>query len=429
MEIVAEFPIVGVGASAGGITALKSLLLDVSAKPNFALVLLQHFQPGQSSHLTDLVSTWTSMPTCEATEGLRPVCNSVYVAKPDEVLTIEQGIFRTKPAEGGARRAGIDTIDSFFESLATDYGPQAIAVVLSGTGTDGTAGAISIKQAGGIVIVQAPLTAMYQEMPIGVIACGAADYILPVGAISKQLVECASPSYVRPASSTSWAAGVTKSLDAIVGMIGRQAGFDYSDYKATPLLWRIRQRMDARRVDTFEDYETLLRGDPAELEALINGIPIHVTEFFHDPEAWDILGCDVLRPLIEDCPAHTPIRVWTPACATGEEAYSVAMLLSEYASAAQKPIDFRVFATDVSPEIVARASRGLFSETALRSVPPERRSRFFYQIDNTAYCVKKVLREKMVFAPQNLLADPPFSGLDLVTCRNLMIYLQTDAAK
>jgi two-component system, chemotaxis family, CheB/CheR fusion protein len=217
------------------------------------------------------------------------------VASPDDVLTLETGLFRTRPVEGGNRRPGIDTIDAFLESLAQDSGSRSIAVIFSGTGADGAAGAICIKQAGGVVFVQDPVTAMHDNMPRAVIARGAADYILPVNGIATQLVLCASPTYTRPQNPVSWTGEVTKTLDEIVGLIRKQAGFDLSGYKATPLLWRIQQRMDFRRVQSFEDYESLLRDDPAELEALIRGIPIHVSEFFRDPAAWEVLGSDVSR--------------------------------------------------------------------------------------------------------------------------------------
>jgi two-component system CheB/CheR fusion protein len=265
-------------------------------------------------------------------------------------------------------------------------------------------------------------------MPKAVITRGVADYVLPVGAIPQQLIACAATSYTPPDSNAVWTSNVSRTLDRILEFIRKQVGFDLSGYKPSPLLWRIQQRMDLRRVRTFEDYLSLLLDDPAELEALVRGIPIHVTEFFRDPDAWDVLSRDVLAPLVRESMPATGIRAWTPACSTGEEAYSVAMLLSEHAEKAVRPVDFQIFATDASPEIVARAGRGVFSEKVARSISPERKSQFLYAVDG-AYRVKRTLRNKMVFAPQDLLADPPFTGLDLVTCRNLLIYLEPDAAK
>jgi two-component system CheB/CheR fusion protein len=420
------FPIVGIGASAGGIAALQSFFKALPADLNLALVIIQHLLHGQPSHLVELIARWTSMAVRGASDGVTLQRDSVYIASPDDVLTLEQGVFRTRPVEGGRRRPGIDTIDAFFESLAAECGPNAIAVVLTGNGNDGTAGALRINQAGGMVLVQDPVTAMYDGMPLAVIASGAVDHILPIGAIAQELVRAAAPSYVRPKSPTTSTGAIGATLDTIIGLIQKQAGFDLSGYKTTPLLWRIQQRMDTRRVRSFQDYEALLRDDPAELEALIHCIPIHVTEFFRDAEAWDALAHDVLKPLISDREPSKPIRVWSPACASGEEAYSVAMLLSELLRHPTMPVDFQVFATDASPEVLAHASRGVFSEKAVKSLTSDRNVRFFYTVAGTCR-VKRSLREKMVFAPQDLLADPPFTNLDLVTCRNLLIYLNPEA--
>ncbi|MGF6545250.1 CheR family methyltransferase [Paraburkholderia youngii] len=420
--------VVGIGASAGGIEAMYCLLQALPAEPALALVVVQHQLPGGSDELVNLVSKWTLLPVRAANNGERPEPNHVYVAGSDDVLTLEGGLFRTRPVDGGSRRPGIDTIDAFLESLAQDRGSHALAAILCGTGTDGAAGAICVKRAGGVVLVQDPVTTMNDSMPRAVISRGAADYILPVGEIAKQLLRCASPAYVRPANEVAWTGEITRTLDEIVGLIRKQAGFDLGGYKATPLLWRIQQRMDLRRTESFGDYESLLRDDPAELEALIRGIPIHVTEFFRDAPAWDVLRHEVIEPMLSERRASDVVRAWTPACATGEEAYSVAMLLHEHAEKTGRPIDFQVFATDASPEIVARASRGAFSSDALKNVSSARQQKFFYSTDGN-WRVKRHLREKMVFAPQDLLLDPPFRNLDLVTCRNLLIYLDPEAVK
>ena len=285
-------------------------------------------------------------------------------------MTLENGVFRTRPVESGSRRPGNDTIDAFFESLATELGDRAIAVVLTGTGSDGAAGALRIKQAGGIVLVQDPATAMYDGMPLAVIGCGAADQILPIGALAEELVKAGSPDYVRSRSPAGWTQGIAATLDKITGLIRSQAGFDLSGYKETPLLWRIQQRMDVRRVRSFQDYEALLGDDPAELETLIRGIPIHVTEFFRDPQAWEVLEKDVLGPLLRDSERPGPLRVWTPACASGQEAYSVAMLVSEAIERADPSMDFQVFATDASAEILARASRASSPRPQSSRCPP-----------------------------------------------------------
>jgi two-component system, chemotaxis family, CheB/CheR fusion protein len=418
--------VVGIGASAGGITALQSLFCSLRSRPNLTFVVIQHLGRGKPSRLVQLLSQWATLPVHQAIDGERPKRGHVYVANPDDVLMLDRGVFRTRSAEGAQRRAGLDTIDAFFESLAQECGSQAIGVVLSGSGADGASGALCIKRSGGVVIVQDPLTAMHNSMPRAAIAHGAADYVLPLGEIMQQLLRCASPAYVRAESSASQAADLTRILDGILELVRKQAGFDLSGYKPTPLFWRLQKRMDVRRVARFEDYEALLRDDPAELEAFVRGIPIHVTEFFRDPPAWDALGKEVIDLLIGNSKPGEPIRTWTPGCATGEEAYSVAMLLSERLEISGKVRDFQAFASDASPEIIARAARGTFSEEALRRVPEQRRKPFFYEADGV-YRIKRSLREKMVFATQDLLADPPFSKVDLVTCRNLLIYLEPAA--
>jgi len=420
----AEFPVVGIGASAGGITALQSLFKAISSKPNVAFVVVQHLAPDQPSQLAALLGNWTTLQVLEAGDCVKLECNCVFVAPPGQALVIEDGAFATKPLDRLAPRAGIDSVDTFFDSLAVNFGRRAIAVVLSGTGADGAAGAVRVKRAGGMVLVQDPITAMHEGMPRAAIANGAADHIMPIGAIAQELIACAAPDYVR-ASTATWAEDVQEALDGIINLIRTKAGFDFTGYKATPLLWRIQRRMEVRRVSLFRDYEALLHDDPAELEALNREIPIHVTEFFRDAQIWERLRRDVLPRMFDEA-GDAPIRVWTAACASGEEAYSVGMLLAEQAGAMEKSADFQVFATDAAAEIVARASRGIFKAAAVNALSSERRHRFFYAADG-AFRVKRCLREKMVFAPQDLLADPPFSNLDLVTCRNLLIYLEPDA--
>ncbi|ACC74261.1 CheR family methyltransferase [Paraburkholderia phymatum] len=423
-----DVSIVAVGASAGGITALQKLFEGLPSRLPFALVILQHLPPGRPSGLGDLITKWTSVPIRSAQDGARPEPNAIYLPSPDDILTLENGVFRTRPAAGGNRRPGIDTIDTFLESLALKEGSRPVAVILSGTGMDGTAGAIRIRQADGIVIVQDPLTALHDGMPNAVIQRGIHDHVLPARAIGQQLAACAEPAYTRPVPSADWTGTMSETFGRIIGLIRQRVGFDLSGYKPSPLLWRIQQRMDIRKVWSFDDYALLIEDDPVELEALVRGIPIHVTEFFRDADAWTALRKDVLEPLVRAAHGARAIRTWTPACSTGEEAYSVAMLLDEVAQENGVPSDFQAFASDAAPELVARASRGLFSAASLAAVPASQRSRYFYMVDG-AFRIKRQLREKMVFAPQDLVADPPFSGLDLITCRNLFIYLEPETVR
>ncbi|QYY29884.1 PAS domain-containing protein [Cupriavidus pinatubonensis] len=423
-----DVPVVAVGASAGGITALQKLFEGLPAKLPFALVVLQHLPNDRPSGLPDLITRWTSLPVQVAADGMRPAANTVYIPSPDHILTLEDGALHTSAADGGGRRPGIDTIDAFLESLALREAPRSIAVILSGTGMDGTAGAVRIRQAGGIVIVQDPLTALHDAMPRAVIQRGIHDHVLPVGAIGQQLVACADPAYVRPEASGDWTGGMSATLDRIIGLVAQRAGLNLRGYKPSPLLWRIQQRMDIRKVWSFDDYALLLEDDPVELEALVRGIPIHVTEFFRDTDAWAVLRKDVLGPLVAEAGTERTVRVWTPACATGQEAYSIAMLLDEIGQEKAAALDFQIFATDAAPELVAKASRGLFRTESLTGLSPARQSRYLYRVD-AFFRVKRFLREKLVFVPQDLLSDPPFSQLDLVTCRNLFIYLERETVK
>lgn len=418
-------PIVAIGASAGGITALQKLFQALPARLPYAFVVLQHLPRGEPSRFAHLVAGWTSRPVLPAADGAVPAPNCVYVPSPDHILTIEDGAFRTRPADGGGRRPGIDTIDAFLESLALDAGSRDVAIILSGTGMDGTAGAICMRQTDGVVIVQDPLTALHDSMPNAVIQRGIHDHVLPVGAIGQQLAACADPAYARPVRSVDWRGEMSGTLARIVQLIRQRSGFDLSGYKPSPLFWRIQQRMDARKVWAFDDYASLVEDDPIELEALVRGIPIHVTEFFRDPPAWEVLRSQVLAPLLLANGGRRPVRVWTPACSSGEEAYSVAMLLDELSDESGRPADFQIFATDAAPELVARASRGIFREQAMGALSAARRQRFFYQVDS-AFRVKRHLRDRLVFAPQDLVSDPPFAGLDLITCRNLLFYLERE---
>lgn len=289
----ANVPVVAISASAGGIAALQKLFSGLPAEVPFALVVLQHLPLGQPSGLASLIAKWTPMYVRVAADGTRPEVNCVFIPSPDNILTLECGIFRTRPAEGGGRRPGIDTIDAFLESLVLHPNPRPVAVILSGTGMDGTAGAICLRQAGGVVIVQDPLTAMHDGMPGAVVQRGLHDHVLPVSAIGRQLMACADPSYTRPTQSADWTGSTSETLNRIISRIQQQAGFDLIGYKPSPLLWRIQQRMDSRKVWSFEDYAFLIEDDPVELESLVRGIPIHVTEFFRDTDAWKALrdGC------------------------------------------------------------------------------------------------------------------------------------------
>ena len=422
-EAVALPPLIVIGASAGGITALQQLFEALGAGLPFAFVVLQHLPPGSPSGLSSLLQNWTAMPVETATGDLRPQPGTLHLPSPDAILTLEDQRFHNRPAEGGQRRPGTDAIDAFLESLSPQEAARTVAVILSGSGMDGTAGAIHIRQCGGTVIVQEPRTAAYESMPNAIVQRGLHHLALPVEEIARYLRDCAAPDHAWP-TATQQPTPLGDTLKQILELIRRQAAFDFSGYKTSPLLWRIQQRMEVRRVWAFGDYAALLEDDPAELVALVKGVPVHVTEFFRDPEAWEALAEEVLLPLLAQTDAE-PLRIWIPACSTGQEAYSMAMLLDELRSAHGGTREAQLFATEPAPEMLARASRGLYRGTELATLSPARRERFFYAVDG-AWRVKRTLRERMVFAIQDLLLDPPLASMDLISCRNLLIYLEPE---
>jgi chemotaxis methyl-accepting protein methylase/GAF domain-containing protein len=402
---------------------LKSFFTGLRSPAELAFVVIQHRGCDAPSHLVQLLSSWSALPACQIVDGDRPRSGHVHIA-PTEYVRLEEGIFRTCRIEGGRPRR-IDVIDVFFESLANDLGSAAIAVVLSGTGNDGAAGAICVKRSGGLVFVQDPDTALHASMPRAVISHGITDYILPAAEIAEKVVLSSNLSCFRSAGATR---DVTEALDDIVLLVRKHAGFDLRGYKSTPLLWRLQQRMDARHLGTLRSYVALLKEEPEELDALILAIAIHVTEFFRDAPAWEILRELVVDSLCAELEPGRSLRIWTPACSTGEEAYSVAMLLSERLQAVGKPLDFRVLATDASAAIVTRASLGIYPARALRGMSPQRVLDFMDELEGI-FRVKHTLREKLVFASQNVLVDPPFTNLDMITCRNMLIYLDLETAQ
>lgn len=416
-------PLVVIGASAGGITSIQQLFEALGAPLPFAFIVLQHLPPGSPSGLSGLLELWTAMPVEAATDGTQPSAATVHLPSPDDILTLGDQRFRTRPAAGGQRRPGADAIDAFLESLSPLEAARTVAIILSGSGMDGTAGAIQVRQAGGTVIVQDPLTAAYESMPNAVVQRGLHHLALPVADIARYLLGCAAPDHAWPTTALQQTP-LAVTLEHILALIRRQAAFDFSGYKTSPLLWRIQQRMEIRRVWAFSDYADLLEDDPAELVALVKGIPVHVTEFFRDPEVWEVLGEQVLLPLLSR-PDAEPLRVWIPACSTGEEAYSMAMLLEELRTRHGCTTEAQLFATEPVPEMLARASRGLYRGSELATLAPARRERFFYAVDG-AFRVRRSLREHMVFAVQDLLLDPPLATMDLISCRNLLIYLDPE---
>ncbi|MEX2614959.1 MAG: chemotaxis protein CheB [Alphaproteobacteria bacterium] len=419
---VLDYPVVGLGASAGGIDALRKFFGALPERPGMAFIVVLHLSPDHRSHLADLLRKVVTLPLTEVEDDTPVAHDHVYVITPKHALTLEGGTIRVNPA-GGSPRHPVDTL---FHSLAKEQREKAVAVVLSGTGTDGTGGAIRIKEEGGAVFVQDPETAEYDGMPLAVIGAGVADRVLAPETMPQELLNFAAHPYVRaPTEATTLQEGEGSQLNMILTVLRTRARYDFHGYKTTTLLRRIRRRMGLRSLDTLGDYVEVLRNDPAEAEALVRDLLINVTAFFRNHEAWKELDNAVIEPLVRAAGGGEAMRVWVPACSTGEEAYSIAMLLLDRAEAMGKQIDLHVFATDAAAHVLTRARTGLFAASVAEEMPPERLARHFDKRDDY-YQARKPLREAIVFAPQKLLHDPPFSRMDLVSCRNMLIYLEPE---
>ncbi len=420
----AALPIVGIGASAGGLDAFQKFFDAMPADGDVAFVLIQHLDPTRKSLTAELVGTHTTMPVLQVKDRMRVAPNRVYVIPPNKYLSLRNGILRVSAPS--APRSLRMAIDFFLHSLAEDQHENAIGIILSGTGTDGSLGLKEIKAAGGMTMVQDPETVQHDGMPRSAIATGSADYVLPAEQMAGALLR-----YVRHAVATATAesAGARPAQDpllSVVRLIHSRTKLDFSGYKATTLRRRIHRRMSLRHLTGLEAYVDVLRSEPAEVLALSKDLMISVTSFFREPAAWQLLQEQAIRPMVAAKAIDAPVRVWVPACATGEEAYTLAMVLLEEIEAAGKTCPLQVFATDVDLGALESARAGTYPEGIAAHVHPQRLARFFVR-NGHCYRVTKELRDVVVFAPQSLLSDPPFSRLDLISCRNLFIYLEAEA--
>ena len=418
-------PVIGLGASAGGLQAFTDFFEAIPENSGMAFVAIHHVDPNHKSLMADLLSKHTNM-TVELAADQTPVKpDHVYIIPPGEFLCIEDGVLRLKePSEPRGMRL---PIDFFLRSLAKDQQQNAVAVILSGTGSDGTAGVRSIKENGGLVLVQEPKEASHDGMPRSAIATGTADHILPVAKMPAIISDyTAHPFIAQAASNKVLGENAREALPEIIKVLKAHTPINFECYKEGTLLRRIERRMALRHLDNSKDYLALLKDAPEEAEKLCADLLICVTSFFRDSEAFAYLDDHIIRDLVVDREAGTPIRIWVPACATGEEAYSLAMLVIEKIEAQRKDVKLQVFASDVDEHALSVARAGIYPDAIAADVSPERLKRFFDKEDHS-YRVKPELRDVVVFAHQNILADAPFSKLDLISCRNLLIYLNADA--
>jgi two-component system CheB/CheR fusion protein len=417
-----DFPVVGIGASAGGLEAFIQLISNLPNDTGMAFVLLQHLEPSQPSMLSDIIARSTPMPVQEVEDGMGVAPNQVYVIPPNQGLTLEAGKFHllSRDRTQGSRRV----IDVFFKSLAEDRGVKSIGVVLSGGDADGTRGIEAIKAAGGITLAQSEDTAQVSSMPHMAIATGQIDFVQPPADLARTLVEISRHPYITSPTVPEATAESTSSRDAladILALLKRYSRVDFSQYKPTSLNRRIARRMALHHLDSLDDYLQFLRDNPAEIEALYQEILIRVTSFFRDEDVFAALSQQVFPALVQNRNSDVPIRIWVAGCATGEEAYSIAMALLEYLADHPMNPPIQIFATDVNEQSIEIARIGWYSQAQVADVSPERLQRYFVPVDD-GYQVHTLVRELCIFARQNLVNDPPFSRLDLISCRNVLIY-------
>jgi two-component system CheB/CheR fusion protein len=417
-----DFPIVGLGASAGGIGALKTFFSHMPPDSGMAFVVVVHLSPQHESHLAQVVQVSTSMPVAQVQARMRVEPNSVYVVPPNRSLAMTDGHLDVSEIRRIEERRA--PIDIFFRTLADTHGSQAIAVVLSGTGADGSMGLKRIKEEGGLCLVQEPGEAEYSEMPRNSIATGLVDHVLPVAELPGAIVAFREhfAALPPPASSDDAPVADEATLREIFAHLRTRTGHDLTNYKRPTLHRRIGRRMAVHGVTELRAYARLLRERPEELQALLKDVLISVTHFYRDCAAYETLERKVIPSLFAGKGRDDQVRAWVTACATGEEAYSIAMLLAEHADTLADPPRIQVFATDIDPACIAIARQGVYTVTDTADVSVERLRRFFTKEDE-CYRVRAELRELVLFSEHNIIKDPPFSYLDLASCRNLLIYL------
>lgn len=417
-----SFPVVGIGASAGGLEAFTQLLNQLPPDTGMAFVLVQHLDPNQPSLLREIIARTTSMPVQEVQSGMAVEPNQVYVIPPNTAMTIATGRLQLQPRPRSPRASRV--IDMFFNTLAQERGSKAIGVVLSGGDADGTLGLEAIKAAGGITLAQSEASAQVDSMPHMAIATGQVDFVQTPEEMAQTLVSISRHPYVTNPSPPVTAAATPGSEDLladIIDLLKRQTRVDFSQYKPTTLQRRFYRRMALHHLENLESYRQYLQEDPAEVQALYQEILISVTGFFRDPEVFAALAQEVFPVLLRDRNRDLPIRIWVAGCSTGEEAYSIAICLLEYLVHHPSSPPIQIFATDVSELAVESARLGWYSPAQVADISPDRLQRFFLPVEG-GYQINTTVRELCIFARQNLISDPPFSRLDLISCRNVLIY-------
>jgi two-component system, chemotaxis family, CheB/CheR fusion protein len=415
-----QFPIVGVGASAGGLEAFTQLLENLPTDTGMAFVLIQHLDPTRDSLLTELLNRKTSMPVTEVRDGMAVEPNQVYVIPPNTAMVLAQNTLKLVSRKKTDGR--FLPVDTFFHSLAQGRGNQAIAVVLSGTDGDGALGLTAVKVAGGITFAQDTDSSQFEGMPHSAAATGCVDFVLPPGAIAAELARISQHPYIANLTPRNEAVLQTQTLPQIFAILRTAKGFDFTGYKPATLNRRIMRRLALHNIETLENYLPFLQMNPTEVDALCQDLLINVTGFFRDPEVFEALKAKIFPRMVQEKSAEVPIRIWVAGCSTGEEVYSIAICLLEYLDTLKITLPIQIFATDISEVMIEQARKGFYKQSLMESVSSERLRQFFVKVRG-GYQITKSVRELCVFAKQNLNSDPPFSQLDLISCRNVLIYL------
>ena len=431
LEEKSRFPIVGIGASAGGLAAFEAFFtgMPVDKDPDMAFVLVQHLAPDHKSILTDIIKRYTRMQVFEVEDGMMVKPNCAYIIPPNRDMAFLNGTLQL--FEPVFPRGHNMPIDFFFRSLATDQHERAICIILSGTGSDGTLGLRAIKGEGGMVIAQSPNTTEYDGMPLSAIATGLVDYQLPPLEMAKQLISYVNHAYGIDRNPEMPVQLKEENLIKKVFILLRaQTGHDFSNYKPSTINRRIERRLAVHQINAMDGYVKYLQESPAEVEALFRDLLIGVTSFFRDKDAFIKFEEEIIPMLFEGKPAGSNIRVWCAGCSTGEEAYSIAILLQEKLEKLKKSYNIQVFATDIDKQAISFARVGIYPSSIAVDITPERLSRFFTtESDATTYRINKNIRDMLIFSEHSLIKDPPFSQLDLISCRNLLIYFNSEIQK
>ena len=423
-----SFPIIGIGASAGGLEALEQFLGRVPAGCGMAFVIVQHLDPTHKGIMAELLQRTTGMKVAQVRDRTHVRPDRVYVIPPNKDMSILHGVLHL--LEPAAPRGLRLPIDSFLCSLAQDRQERSVGVILSGMGSDGTLGLRAIKEKAGVALVQEPETAKFDGMPLSAIEAGLADIVAPADELPGKLVAYLQHTPLLTCKAVVLEDKTRSALEKAVILLRAHTGHDFSLYKRNTFYRRIERRMGIHQITKMASYVRYLQENPQELDLLFKELLIGVTNFFRDPDAWGQLRDRALPELLAGRQAGQALRAWVPGCSTGEEAYSLAILFKEAAEAfkPREPFTMQVFATDLDRDAIDKARQGLFPESIAGDVSPERLSRFFSK-ETHGYRVRKEIREMVIFAPQNLIMDPPFTKLDILSCRNLLIYLTPEVQK